>query len=56
MWTAEGESWKYDQDFIDKVQAGAFEEDESGEEAPEAEPAAETASEPAADTEATPAP
>ena len=59
VWTAEGESWKYDQNFINDVQYGTYEEGEaveSGEEAPEAEPAAETAAEPAADTEATPAP
>ena len=59
VWTAEGESWKYDQTFINEVQYGTYAEGEaveSGEEAPEAEPAAETAAEPAADTEATPAP
>ena len=59
VWTAEGESWKYDQTFINEVQYGTYAEGEaveSGEEAPEAEPAAEAAAEPAADTEATPAP
>ena len=59
VWTAEGESWKYDQNFINEVQYGTYAEGEaveSGEEASETEPAAETAAEPAADAEATPAP
>ena len=31
VWTAEGESWKYDQNFINDVQYGTYEEGEAGE-------------------------